>query len=246
MRAAPASKGYAASRRRRSRRRRRRRRDERRLHVTALRAGAAKRAVRRAAPARARSDGPPSSSSSCASSPIARSCGSTSSGTTPSQRVYEELLSDEHVTAWLICWMDDHDTGFHDHDVSAGAVAVVGGRVREERLAIGGEPRAAQRSPPARLPLLARRHPSRAPRRQRPGGHAARLLAAAGAHGRVRRSTTTACSRVTRCPPRRSCARPQEPARRARDPRASGVQAAFALRARAALARPPRRRSGSS
>ncbi|MGD1057583.1 MAG: cysteine dioxygenase, partial [Solirubrobacteraceae bacterium] len=35
------------------------------------------------------------------------------------QRVYEELLSDEHVTAWLICWMDEHDTGFHDHDISA-------------------------------------------------------------------------------------------------------------------------------
>jgi predicted metal-dependent enzyme (double-stranded beta helix superfamily) len=59
----------------------------------------------------------------------------------PNQRVYEELCSDEHLTAWLICWMEDHDTGFHDHDVSAGAVAVVGGRVREERLAIGGEPR---------------------------------------------------------------------------------------------------------
>ena len=58
-----------------------------------------------------------------------------------SQRVYEELLSDQHLTAWLICWMDDHDTGFHDHDLSAGAVAVVGGRIREERLAIGGPPR---------------------------------------------------------------------------------------------------------
>jgi predicted metal-dependent enzyme (double-stranded beta helix superfamily) len=57
------------------------------------------------------------------------------------QRVYQELLSDEHLTAWLICWMDDHDTGFHDHDRSAGAVAVVGGRVCEERLAIGSEPR---------------------------------------------------------------------------------------------------------
>src|SRR5271157_6114414 len=54
------------------------------------------------------------------------------------QRVYEELLSDDHLTAWLICWMDDHDTGFHDHDISAGAVAVVGGCVREERLAIDG------------------------------------------------------------------------------------------------------------
>jgi len=56
------------------------------------------------------------------------------------QRLYEELLSDEHLTAWLICWMDDHDTGFHDHDVSSGAVAVVSGAVREERLAIGGPP----------------------------------------------------------------------------------------------------------
>ncbi len=57
------------------------------------------------------------------------------------QRVYEELLDDAHLTAWLICWMDDHDTGFHDHDVSGGAVAVVGGRVHEERLAIGAVPR---------------------------------------------------------------------------------------------------------
>ncbi|HXA53700.1 MAG TPA: cysteine dioxygenase family protein [Solirubrobacteraceae bacterium] len=58
------------------------------------------------------------------------------------QRHYEELLCDEHLTAWLICWMNDHDTGFHDHDISAGAVAVVGGSVREERLALGREPRA--------------------------------------------------------------------------------------------------------
>jgi hypothetical protein len=57
------------------------------------------------------------------------------------QRVYSELLSDEHLTAWLICWMDDHDTGFHDHDTSAGAVAVVGGGVREQRLTIAGPPR---------------------------------------------------------------------------------------------------------
>jgi predicted metal-dependent enzyme (double-stranded beta helix superfamily) len=56
------------------------------------------------------------------------------------QRVYEELLSDEHLTAWLICWMDDQDTGFHDHDISAGGVAVVSGAVREERLTIDGPP----------------------------------------------------------------------------------------------------------
>ncbi len=57
------------------------------------------------------------------------------------QRMYAELLRDEHVTAWLICWMDEHDTGFHDHDISAGAVAVVSGAVREERLAIEGPTR---------------------------------------------------------------------------------------------------------
>lgn len=55
-------------------------------------------------------------------------------------RVYEELLRDQHVAVWLICWMEDHDTGFHDHDLSDGAVAVAGGRVREDRLVVGGTP----------------------------------------------------------------------------------------------------------
>lgn len=54
------------------------------------------------------------------------------------QRHYEEIFSDEHLTAWLICWMEDHDTGFHDHDVSCGAVSVVSGCVREERLTPDG------------------------------------------------------------------------------------------------------------
>ena len=60
------------------------------------------------------------------------------SSTTPTTAVYELLVRDDHVAVWLICWMEDHDTGFHDHDVSAGAVAVVAGRVREERLVLGG------------------------------------------------------------------------------------------------------------
>ena len=55
----------------------------------------------------------------------------------PSQRTYEQLLRDEHLDVWLICWSHDHDTGFHDHDLSAGAVAVAAGAVREERLALG-------------------------------------------------------------------------------------------------------------
>ena len=56
----------------------------------------------------------------------------------PDQRHYEELRRDDDVAVWLICWMDDHDTGFHDHDLSGGAVAVVDGAVAEDRLALGG------------------------------------------------------------------------------------------------------------
>src|SRR5204863_9715252 len=58
----------------------------------------------------------------------------------PAARVYEELLQDDHVAIWLICWMQDHDNGFHDHDLSGGGVAVAGGAVREERLALGAGP----------------------------------------------------------------------------------------------------------
>jgi hypothetical protein len=56
----------------------------------------------------------------------------------PGARVYEELLLDDHVAVWLICWMHDHDTGFHDHDRSSGGVAIASGAVREERLSLSG------------------------------------------------------------------------------------------------------------
>ena len=56
----------------------------------------------------------------------------------PGARVYEELLRDDHVAVWLICWMNDHDTGFHDHDRSSGGVAVASGEVREDRLSLSG------------------------------------------------------------------------------------------------------------
>ncbi|MEY2534924.1 MAG: hypothetical protein QOF29_2834 [bacterium] len=58
----------------------------------------------------------------------------------PGERVYEEVLRDNHVAVWLICWMEDHDTGFHDHDRSAGAVAVARGAVTEDRLLLGRPP----------------------------------------------------------------------------------------------------------
>jgi mannose-6-phosphate isomerase-like protein (cupin superfamily) len=55
-------------------------------------------------------------------------------------RVYEQIWDDEDVNAWVICWSEDQDTGFHDHDESAAAIAVISGEVREERLRLGSEP----------------------------------------------------------------------------------------------------------
>lgn len=54
------------------------------------------------------------------------------------ERVFERLWLDERVEVWLICWNGEgHDTGFHDHDISSGAFAVVDGELIEERLTIG-------------------------------------------------------------------------------------------------------------
>lgn len=58
----------------------------------------------------------------------------------PRARVYEQLPCGPHVDVWLICWRDEQDTGFHDHDLSCGAVSVVEGRVCEQRLVLGGRP----------------------------------------------------------------------------------------------------------
>jgi hypothetical protein len=62
-------------------------------------------------------------------------------------RAFEQLRRDEHVDVWVITWTNGNDTGFHDHDVSRGAVAVVEGEIIEERLVVGG--------PPRRLPHVA-------------------------------------------------------------------------------------------
>jgi hypothetical protein len=55
---------------------------------------------------------------------------------TDDARVCELIWADRHVNAWVICWSSGHDTGFHDHGRSAGAIHVVEGRICEERLAI--------------------------------------------------------------------------------------------------------------
>jgi predicted metal-dependent enzyme (double-stranded beta helix superfamily) len=57
------------------------------------------------------------------------------------QRHFAQLWRDDHVDVWVISWMPGHDTGYHDHDLSGGAVAVVEGLLVEERLVIGGASR---------------------------------------------------------------------------------------------------------
>lgn len=53
------------------------------------------------------------------------------------QRHYANLLRDDNVDVWVLCWTPSNDTGWHDHDVSSGAVAVVEGRLVEHNLAFG-------------------------------------------------------------------------------------------------------------
>jgi hypothetical protein len=56
------------------------------------------------------------------------------------ERHFEQLWRDQHVDVWVITWVSGNDTGFHDHDTSHGAIAVVQGEVIEERLVVGGPP----------------------------------------------------------------------------------------------------------
>lgn len=56
------------------------------------------------------------------------------------ERVFASLHRDDHVDVWLLCWTPVNDTGWHDHDVSSGAVHVVRGALAESNPRIGGEP----------------------------------------------------------------------------------------------------------
>ncbi|MFJ9410670.1 cysteine dioxygenase [Streptomyces sp. NPDC101393] len=54
-------------------------------------------------------------------------------------RHYASLYRDEYVDVWLLCWTRQNDTGWHDHDISSGAVRVVQGVLTESNPRIGGE-----------------------------------------------------------------------------------------------------------
>ena len=53
------------------------------------------------------------------------------------ERHFASLHRDEYVDIWLLCWTRQNDTGWHDHDLSSGAVAVARGKLVEHNLAIG-------------------------------------------------------------------------------------------------------------
>ncbi len=56
------------------------------------------------------------------------------------ERVFVSLYRDDYVDVWLLCWTRQNDTGWHDHDISSGAVRVVQGALSEASPRIGGQP----------------------------------------------------------------------------------------------------------
>jgi quercetin dioxygenase-like cupin family protein len=54
-------------------------------------------------------------------------------------RHYASLYRDAYVDVWLLCWRPEDDTGWHDHDLSSGAVHVVSGVIKECNPRIGGQ-----------------------------------------------------------------------------------------------------------
>ena len=52
------------------------------------------------------------------------------------ERTYAALHRDDDVDLWALFWRPAHDTGWHDHDTSSGAVHVVEGVLEEHALLI--------------------------------------------------------------------------------------------------------------
>ena len=57
------------------------------------------------------------------------------------QRTYASLHRDADMDVWAIFWLPENDTGWHDHDISSGAVHVVSGALEEYALMHGGPDR---------------------------------------------------------------------------------------------------------
>ncbi len=58
----------------------------------------------------------------------------------PERRRYELLFEDDRMDAWVLSWMPDQATGFHDHYISSVGMCVAQGCVREDQMRYGAEP----------------------------------------------------------------------------------------------------------
>lgn len=98
------------------------------------------------------------------------------------ERHYASLHRDEFVDVWLLCWTRQNDTGWHDHDLSSGAVRVVQGVLTESNpgsAASTWPPRSARAPPSPSARTTSTGSPGRAtmrcrctPTRRRCGGWA--------------------------------------------------------------------------
>jgi predicted metal-dependent enzyme (double-stranded beta helix superfamily) len=62
------------------------------------------------------------------------------------ERIFAALHRDETVDVWAIFWLPEHDTGWHDHDTSSGAVHVAEGALEEHVLRLAHPERRARYS----------------------------------------------------------------------------------------------------
>jgi len=63
------------------------------------------------------------------------------------RRRYELLYEDERVDIWVLSWMPDQQTGFHDHDRSAVGLVCVRGELSERSLAVATEAETVRMTP---------------------------------------------------------------------------------------------------
>ena len=57
----------------------------------------------------------------------------------PEHRRYELVYEDDRMDAWVLSWMPDQGTGFHDHYISGVGLCVASGCVREDLMVYGRE-----------------------------------------------------------------------------------------------------------
>ena len=132
------------------------------------------------------------------------------------RRHYVCLHRDAHVDVWLLCWTPTNDTGWHDHDISSGAVAVTQGALVEHNLAVGG-PTVTTEIPAGRGYGFGPDHIHRLTGRRCRQRERARVLSAAVADGPVHGQPTPGCCAARPSPTPTSCVRSTTRRRRSRD-----------------------------